>query len=158
MFNLVFYKIYIHTYIIGHYNPSVRIIDLVSHTTYRLILYISDGTYSSTSNDRFFEKLFMAMLYISDGTYSLKYPMNDRFFVKLFMAILFALRVFARNLLRGIRRRKIFRILFWCVAWGSNPDSSSNKPTHYLIDHGNFRITYYFYEIRKLFVKLYYCR
>ena len=25
---------YIHTYIIGHYNPSVRIIDLVSHTTY----------------------------------------------------------------------------------------------------------------------------
>ena len=25
---------YIHTYIIDHYNPSVRIIDLVSHTTY----------------------------------------------------------------------------------------------------------------------------
>ena len=25
---------HIHTYIIGHYNPSVRIIDLVSHTTY----------------------------------------------------------------------------------------------------------------------------
>ena len=25
---------YIHTYIIGHYNPSVRIIDLVSDTTY----------------------------------------------------------------------------------------------------------------------------
>ena len=24
----------IHTYIIGHYNPSVRIIDLVSHITY----------------------------------------------------------------------------------------------------------------------------
>ena len=24
----------IHTYIIGHYNPSVRIIDLASHTTY----------------------------------------------------------------------------------------------------------------------------
>ena len=27
-------NIYIHTYIIGHYNPSVRIIDLVPHTTY----------------------------------------------------------------------------------------------------------------------------
>ena len=26
--------IHIYTYIIGHYNPSVRIIDLVSHTTY----------------------------------------------------------------------------------------------------------------------------
>ena len=25
--------IYIYTYIIGHYNPSVRIIDLASHTT-----------------------------------------------------------------------------------------------------------------------------
>ena len=25
---------YIHTYTIGHYNPSIRIIDLVSHTTY----------------------------------------------------------------------------------------------------------------------------
>ena len=24
----------IHTYIIGHYKPSVRIIDLVTHTTY----------------------------------------------------------------------------------------------------------------------------
>ena len=24
----------IHTYIIGHYNPSVKIIDLVSYTTY----------------------------------------------------------------------------------------------------------------------------
>ena len=26
--------VYIHTYIVGHYNPSVRIFDLVSHTTY----------------------------------------------------------------------------------------------------------------------------
>ena len=35
---------YIHTYIIDHYNPSVRIIDLVSHTTYVVcvkMLYIS---------------------------------------------------------------------------------------------------------------------
>ena len=28
-----------HTYIIVHYNPSVRIIDLVSHTTY--VVYVS---------------------------------------------------------------------------------------------------------------------
>ena len=26
--------LYTHTYIIDHYNPSVRIIDLVSHTTF----------------------------------------------------------------------------------------------------------------------------
>ena len=55
-------SVVIHTYIIGHYNPSVRIIDLVSHTTYVVcvnFLYISGGTYSLklTPNDRF-EKLF----------------------------------------------------------------------------------------------------
>ena len=51
----------IHIYIIGHYNPSVGIIDLVSHTT-----YVSGGTYSlkSTPNDRFFEKLFMVIFYL----------------------------------------------------------------------------------------------
>ena len=56
---------HLHTYVIGHYSPSVRIIDLVSHTTCVLILYISSGTYSlkSTPNDRFFEKLFIATLY-----------------------------------------------------------------------------------------------
>ena len=55
---------FVHTYVIGRYNPSVRFIDLVSHTTYIvcvLILYISGGTYSLklTPNDRCFEKLFM---------------------------------------------------------------------------------------------------
>ena len=39
----------IHTYKIGHYNPSVRIIDLVSDTTYSL---------KSTPNDRFFWETF----------------------------------------------------------------------------------------------------
>ena len=49
----------IHTYIIGHYNPSVRIIDLVSHITYVVcvnFIHKWRGTYSltSTPNDRFF--------------------------------------------------------------------------------------------------------
>ena len=61
---------YIHTYIIGHYNPSVRIIDLVTHTTYVVCVnfkYISGGIYSlkSNLNDRFFEKLFMAIFICS---------------------------------------------------------------------------------------------
>ena len=45
-----------YTYIIRHYTLSVRIIDLVFHTTYVVILYISGGTYSlkSTPNERFF--------------------------------------------------------------------------------------------------------
>ena len=32
---------------------------------------------------------------------------------------------------------EIFRILFWCLAWGSNPGFPSTKPTHYLLDHGD---------------------
>ena len=51
---------------------------------------------------------------------------------------LFTLRVFARNLLRWNLRRNAYSILFWCLAWGSNPGFSSNKPTHYLLDHGDF--------------------
>ena len=90
----------LHTYVIGHYNPSVRIIDLT-------------------------------------GTNSLKSTPRIRFFEKLFMAILFTLRVFARNLLRGNRRRNLFCILFWCPNWGSYPRFTSNKPTHYLLDHGD---------------------
>ena len=65
-------------------------------------------------------------------TYSLKSTLNDRFFVNLFISILFALRVLVGNLLRENRQRNSFRILFWCLAWGSNPGFSSNKPTHYL--------------------------
>ena len=114
-----FHKInccYIHTHtIIGHYNRSVRIIDLVSHTTYVVCVNF---------------------LYIIGGTYSLKSTPNDRF-EKLFMAILFILRVFARNLLRGNRQRNIFRISFWCLAWDSNRGFSSNKSTHHLLDHGD---------------------
>ena len=79
---------YIHTYIIGHYNTSVRIIDLISHTTYVVCV-------------NFIYKWR-----------DLKSTPNDRFFEKLFMAFLFTLRVFARNLLRGNRRRNIFRISF----------------------------------------------
>ena len=69
-----------HSYIIGHYNPPVRVIDLVSHTTC-VVCY--------------------------------------RFFLRnLFMEILFTLRVLARNLLRGNRRRNTFRILFFMSGLG----------------------------------------
>ena len=60
------------TSIIGHYNPSVRIIDLVSHTTYVVfVLYVSGGTYSlkSTPNVRLFGKLFMAIFIYSHSFY-----------------------------------------------------------------------------------------
>ena len=110
----------LHTYIhniTDDYNPSVSIINLCSHTTY-VVCVIS---------------------YISGGTYRLKSTPNDRSFEKLFMAILFIFKVFARYLLRGNCRRYIyFCTLFWCVAWSSNPGFMSNKPTHYLLDHGDF--------------------
>ena len=100
----------IHTYIIGHYNPAARIIDLISHTTYVLC----------------FNFIHKWRLRTTD------------FFEKLFMAILFILRIFARNLLRGNRRRNTFRISFWCLTGDSNPGFSFNKPTHHLLDHGDF--------------------
>ena len=87
-----------HTYIIGHHNPSVRIID------------------------QFLTSLMLCVLilYISGGTYSLKTTPND-------MAELYTLRVFARNLLRGNHRRNTFCISFWCLTWDSNPSFSSYR-------------------------------
>ena len=84
--------------------------------------------------------LCVLILYISGGTYSLKSTPNDRFLRNFFMAGWFTLRVFARNLLRENRRRNTFRISFWCLAWDWNPGFSSNKPTHYVLDHGDFEI------------------
>ena len=98
---------YIYSYIIGHYNPLVRIIDLVSHT-------------------------------ICVVCVNFIHKWRDWFFEKLFMAILFILGVFDRNLLRGNRRRNIFCILYWCLACCSNPSLTSNKPTHYLLNYGDF--------------------
>ena len=48
------------------------------------------------------------ILYISDRSYSLKSTPNDRFFEKLFMAVLITLGYFQRNLLSGRRRRTVF--------------------------------------------------
>ena len=69
-----------HTYIIGHYNPSVRI-------TAQLLTPLM---------------LCALILYVSGG----------RFQRNFYMAGLFNLRVFARNLLTGSRRRNIFHISF----------------------------------------------
>ena len=55
------------------------------------------------------------------------------------MAILFTLRVFARNLLRRKSPKKYFSYFVLMSGLGdSNPGFSSNKPTHYLLDHGDF--------------------
>ena len=54
-------KKYIHTYTIGHYNPSVRIIVLVSHATYDVCVNFIDNW----RDLQFKEKLFMAILVYS---------------------------------------------------------------------------------------------
>ena len=68
-----------HIYIIGYFNPSVRITDLVSHTTY--VVYV----------------IFIFIFILSGGTYSLKSIQHDRYFEKLFMAVLITLRVFGQK-------------------------------------------------------------
>ena len=79
-------EIYIHTYIIGHYNPSVSIIDLASHTTYVVCVNFIHK----------WQKL------------RFKVDFERQIFEKLFIVIFFyPQRVFARNLLRGVRRRNI---------------------------------------------------
>ena len=50
------YLTYLPTYLIGHYDPSVRIIDLVSHTTYILCALILCAQ-SFRHNDRFLRNL-----------------------------------------------------------------------------------------------------
>ena len=62
-----------HTYIIVHYNPSVRIIDLVSHTTY--VVYVSfidkwrDLQFEVDSEWQIFWETFHANFIYSQSTY-----------------------------------------------------------------------------------------
>ena len=76
------------------------------------------------------------ILYVRGGTYSLTSTPNDRFLRNFFMAGLFTLRVFARNLLRGSRRRNIFHIFIF-DDWPEvrTQAFASNKSTHYILDH-----------------------
>ena len=62
---------YIHTYIIGHYNPSVRIVGLVSHTTYVVCVNFihkrRDLQFKVDFEQQIFEKLFMAIFIYSQS-------------------------------------------------------------------------------------------
>ena len=105
------------SYVIGRYNPSVRIIDLVSRTTYIVCVSIYTCVAESTI---------------------LKSTPNDKFMRNFSWQFLFALKDFARNLLRGNHRRNSFCFLFWCLVFVSKPGFTSNKPTHYLQDYSGF--------------------
>ena len=61
-------------------------------------------------------------------------------FDELFMAILFTLRTFPINMLRVSRRTNIFLYNFVFVSdLGLKRGFMSNKPTHYLLDYGDYR-------------------
>ena len=117
--NVLSFILVLHTYIIGYYNSSVRI------TSWLLIPLM----------------LCALVLYESGGTYRLMSTVNDRFLRNFFMTGLFNLRVFARNLLRGNRRRSIFLFIF-------RFEIRSNKLAHYLIDYGDFKLVLFNYKFR----------
>ena len=106
---------YIHTELVITTLQS-RIIDLVFHTTY-------------VACDNFIHKWWDLQFKVDSERQIFWETLHGSFFT--------LSRVFARNLLRANRRRNTFRILFWCLAWGSNPCFTSNKPTHYLLDYGD---------------------
>ena len=59
---------HIHTYIIGHYNPSVSIIDLVSHTTYAACVNFihkwRDLQFKADSERQIFLRNFSRQIYL----------------------------------------------------------------------------------------------
>ena len=105
-----------HTYIIGHYNLSVRIINRVSHTT-------------SVVDINFIHNWWDLQFNVES---------KRQIFEKFYMAVLITLKNFPENLLRGNRRKNTFCILFWCLAWGMNSDFTSRSRQHYLLDCGDF--------------------
>ena len=61
------------------------------------------------------------ILYVSGRDLQFNVESERQIFEKLFVAGLFALRAFARNLLRGCRRKNIFHITFLMADLGYEP-------------------------------------
>ena len=79
------------------------------------------------------------ILYVICGTYSLTSTPNNRFLRNFCMTGLFNSQSFCqKSAERKSPKKYYFNILFWCLAWNTNPDFMSNKPTHHLLDNGDF--------------------
>ena len=123
--NRTFSYIHSYTYIIGHYNPSVMITPLM---------------------------LFVLILYISGGTYSLKSSPNDRFFWETFHGNFIYSQCYCQKSAERKSPKKYFSyfvLMLCCLAWNSNLGFLSNKPTHYLLDHGDFIFIQLFFLNKK---------
>ena len=111
----------IYTYIIGHYNPSVRIIHLFSHTTYvvcaNFIHKWRDLQFKVDSERQIFWETFHGNIIYSQS--------------------------FCQKSAKRKSRKKYFSyFVLMSGAWDSNPGFSSNKPLHYLLDHGDLNILF----------------
>ena len=83
--------------------------------------------------------LCVLILYISAGTYSFKSTSNDRFFEKLFHGGFIYFQSFCQKSAEWKSPKKYFFSYFVLMSGlGLEPWLSSNKPTHYLLDHGDF--------------------
>ena len=106
------------THIIDHYNPLVRIIDLFSNTTYVVcvnsIYKWRDLQFKVDSKRQIFWETFS-------------------------WQVLFTLKSSWQKWGKWEEIAKEILFLF-CLAWGSNPGFTSNKPTHYLLDLRRLKI------------------
>ena len=92
--------------------------NIVGPTTLDLVshtAYIVCIDIESTSNDRLLRNFLTATVFHSQSFY----------FFYFFL----------------IAEEKFFFIFFWCLACGSNPGFTSNKPTHYLLGYSSFQHT-----------------
>ena len=79
--------------------------------------------------------LCVLILYICGRTYSLKSTPKDRFFEKLFMAIYIYSQRFCQ---KSAERKSPKNTFVFMSGLRLNPGFSSNKPTHYLLNPGDF--------------------
>ena len=105
----------LNTYIVSHYKPSVRVIELVSHTTY---------------------VVFFLILYVKWRDLQFKVDSERQIFWETFHCNFYLLSEFLPVICWEEIVAEIFFVFCFDV-WGSNPGFSSNKPTHYPLDHGD---------------------
>ena len=84
--------------------------------------------------------LCVLVLFMNGGPFSLTSTSNDRFFEKLIHDSFYLFSEFLPEICwEKIAEEIPFEFGFVCgLAWGSNPVFTSNKPTHYLLDYGYF--------------------
>ena len=83
--------------------------------------------------------LCVLILYISGGSYSLKSTPNDKFSEKLFLAALIYSQSFCQKSAERKPPKKYFSYFIFDDCPGIQSQAfASNKPTHHIVDPGDF--------------------